>query len=282
VTPLTATDRLPLTCTRLGTCCHGHRILLSPWELAWLAQGLGVSPRVLRDTRTVGGGTQLKADGPVGIHGPATHRVPACTLYDPAQGCRAHAQRPLACRLYPLGRQRHDGAIRYYHPGTVMPCRELCPTVTELPERSVGEYLREQDISAGAAAHDGYASLAYGLVNAALVIADAGEISRAQLGEHLARVRSWSADERATQLGEAWYDALIIPDLPILPDAGAFVINHGRLLAKRLQEEFLQRADNDAMAAAARLEVLLALHLGSTVGADADVMAALIQPNTTA
>lgn len=281
VIPLTAQNRLPLTCTRLGTCCHGHRILVSPWELAWLAHGMGITPRALRDERTVNGGTQLQADGAPGVHGPASHRVPACTLYDATSGCRAHAHRPLACRLYPLGRQRHEGAIRYYHPGTVLPCRELCPTVSELPERTVGEYLREQDITAGAAAHDAYASLAYGLVNAALVIADAGEISRAQLGDHLTLMRTWSADERVLQMGSAWYDALIIPDLAIIADAGAFAAHHGRLLAKGLQEDFHQRSDANALADAARLELLLALHLGSTVGADATVMATLIQPPAT-
>lgn len=252
--------------------------MISPWELAWLAYGLGMTPRALRDERMVNGGTQLRADGPLGVHGPATHQVPACTLYDATLGCRAHAHRPLACRLYPLGRQRHEGVIRYYHPGAVLPCRELCPTVSELPERTVGEYLREQDIIAGAAAHDAYASLAYGLVNAALVIADAGEISRAELGGYLKVSRTWSADERVAQMGAEWYDAVTIPELPIIPDTGDFATKHGRLLAKRLQETFHQRSDADALADAARLELLLALHLGSTVGADADTMATLIQP----
>lgn len=278
--PLTAADRLPLTCTRLGTCCHGHRIVLCPWELAWLAHGMGLTPRALRDTRMEAGGTRLRADGAVGVHGPAAHRVPACTLYDPTAGCRAHTHRPLACRLYPLGRERHDGAIRYYHPGTVMPCRELCPSVVDLPERSVGDYLAEQDIAAGEAAHDAYAALAYGLVNAALVIADAGEITRAAVADHLALARTWSADERAEHLG-AWYDPLTIPDLrPTLP-AAEFAAAHGRLLATRIQAEFLRRADGQAMADAARLEIVLALHLGATVGADAAVMARLITPPTT-
>jgi len=281
VTPLTATDRLPLTCTRLGTCCHGHRILISPWELAWLAHGIGLTPRALRDARTFNGGTQLMADGPVGIHGPASHRVPACTLYDAELGCRAHAHRPLACRLYPLGRQRHAGAIRYYHPGAVMPCRELCPSVTELPERSVGEYLQEQDLTAGEAAHDGYAALAYGLVNAALVIADAGEISRAALGDHLAKLCTWTAHERVTCMGHEWYDLLTIPDLPVSADAATFVADHGLLMANRLQDEFHRRPPTKALTETACLELLLALHLGSTVGADAATMAILIQPPTT-
>lgn len=275
--PLSVHDRLPLTCTRLGTCCHGHRIVLCPWEIARLAHGMGVSARVLRDERMEDGGTRLRADGPPGIHGPPAHRVPACTLYDASRGCVAHEHRPLACRLYPLGRQRHAGAIRYYHPGAELPCRALCPTVVELPEQSVGAYLATQDIADGEAAHDAYAAFSYGLVNAALVIADAGGITRAALAEQLATVRGWSGDERARQL-DGWYDPLTIPELPATLPAGDFAAAHGHLLAERLRSDFVHRADG--LADAARLEILLAVHLGSTVGADAAVMAALIaQPN---
>ncbi len=281
LTSLALTDRLPLTCTLLGTCCHGHRILLSPWELAWLADGLGVTPRELRDTRMVAGGTQLKADGAVGSHGPAAHRVPACTLYDSAMGCRAHAQRPLACRLYPLGRQRLAGAIRYHHPGDVLPCHELCPTVSELPARSVGDYLAEQQIGAGEAAHDGYAALAYGLINAAVVIAEAGLVARAHLLARITLFRTWSADQRAEGLTSRWYDLLTIPDLEVSADAAAFVVAHGQLLARRIQGEFMGRTAEDALVEAAELDVLLALHLGSTVGTDPAVMAALIQGSPT-
>jgi uncharacterized protein len=281
VIPLTASDRLPLTCTRLGTCCHGYRILLSPWEIAWLAHGMNISPRTLRDTRMDDGGTRLRADGALGIHGPPAHRVPACTLYDHTNGCRAHAHRPLACRLYPLGRQRHEGAIRYYHPGTVIPCRELCPTVSELPERTVGEYLAEQNIAAAEAAHDGYAALAYGLVNAALVIADAGAIAHATLAQHFATARNWSGAERATRLGTGWYDALTIPELPVTVPAADFIDAHRQSLAERIQREFLLHPASESLAEVACLELLLALHLGSTVGADAAVMATLIQPPAT-
>lgn len=276
--PLTLTDRLPLTCTRLGTCCHGHRILLSPWELAWLAQGMELTPRALRDQRMEMGGTQLKADGVIGVHGPASHRVAACTLYDSNAGCRAHTHRPLACRLYPLGRQRHDGAIRYYHPGSVLPCRDLCPTVSELPERNVGEYLSEQQIGGGEAAHDGYAALAYGLVNAAVVIADAGLVSREHLSKHVTQFRTLSADQRAARIPARWFDLLTIPELAVTSDAAAFVTAHGNLLAGQLQSEFMGQSAADALVTAAELEVMLGFHLGSTVGTDPAVMAKLVQP----
>jgi hypothetical protein len=162
-----------------------------------------------------------------------------------------------------------------------MPCRDLCPTVVDLPERTVGDYLAEQDITAGELAHDAYAALAYGFINAALVIADAGEITRAELADQLAAATTWSEDERATWLG-AWYDLLTIPDLRPTSTVEEFIAAHGRLLASRIQSESLRRTDAQAMADAARLEIVLALHLGATVGADPAAMAALITPPATA
>lgn len=277
--PLTGDDRLPLTCTRLGTCCHGHRIVLCPWELAWLAHGLKVTPRDLRDTRMTAGGTQLRNDGPLGQHGPPAHRVAACTLYALEAGCRAHAHRPLACRLYPLGRERHEGRIRYYHPGDTFPCRVLCPTVESLPERTVDVYLAEQATAAGEAAHDAYAALAYGLVNAALVLADGERIARATLAAEFAAMCTWTPDERAMRLGTPWYDLLTIPDLPATADGRAFAEAHARLLAATIQAQVTRDAAPDALGTAARRELLLALHLGATVGALPTVMATLIQPS---
>jgi Fe-S-cluster containining protein len=264
----------------MGTCCHGHRILVTPWEISRLADALDLSPRELRDTRLTAGGTQLRADGIPGIHGPPNHRVPGCTFYDPTFGCSVHAERPLACRLYPLGRERHDGAIRYYHPGQVMPCRVLCPTVDQLPQRTVGEYLAEQDIRAGEAAHDAYAALAYGLVRAALVFVEAGAIPRASLQQWFATARTWNGEQCAAHLPPTWYDLLTIPPLSATPDARRFVADHGRSLSEQLQAEFLNQPSAAALQQAAQLELLLALHLGPTVGAETNVMAALIDGST--
>jgi hypothetical protein len=206
--------------------------------------------------------------------------VPGCTFYDPTFGCSVHSERPLACRLYPLGRERHEGVIRYYHPGQVMPCRVLCPTVDQLPQMSVGDYLKEQDISAGEAAHDAYAALAYGLVRAALVFVDAGAVPRATLQQWFATARTWDGAARAAHLPPVWYDHLTIPALRATPDARRFVAHHGQLLSDHLQNEFLNRPSPAALQLAAELELLMALHLGPTVGADASVMAALLDGST--
>jgi Fe-S-cluster containining protein len=278
VTPLQMTDSLPLTCTRLGTCCHGHHIYISAYELARVAFAFELEPKLVRDRHLDQGGTRLRFDGAVGIHGPPSHRKPACTLYDAETGCRVHAHRPLACRLYPLGRQRYEGAIRYYHPGQAMPCLTLCPSVSELPVRTVEEYLAEQQVSEHEQAHDGYAALAYGMVNAAVVVTSQGGGSLPELATYFATIRQLDGDGRAHLLGAAWLDALTIPNLDAKLTAADFVSQHGHLLAQRFHHTYLNDPAPDALTRAAQMYVLLALHLSYAVGAEPAIMAQLIAP----
>lgn len=274
---LSADDRLPLTCTRLGTCCHGHTILITPWELALLAKGLGLTTRVVRE-RFTNGGTLLRCDGPVGTHGPATRQVAACSLYDPERGCTVHEHRPLACRLYPLGRQRVAGRTAYYHPGERLPCVDLCPTVTELPAQTVGDYLRGQDLAAGEAAHDAYALLAAGLVEAARSIAEhIQSFDRTTLVTHLREVYALSPGDRAARLPPAWYDRLTAPALEGgTGDPALFVAAHGQVLATSLRNEFMVLSGDQALIRAAKLELTLAAHLAPAVGIGSEPLAALL------
>jgi hypothetical protein len=65
---------------------------VNPYELARLARGLGITTTEVIAQFTVDGGTAL-----------ATRADTACTFLGP-NGCTVHADRPLVCRLYPLGR----------------------------------------------------------------------------------------------------------------------------------------------------------------------------------
>jgi Fe-S-cluster containining protein len=274
---LSADDRLPLTCTRLGTCCHGHTILITPWELARLAQGLGQTTRAVRERHTLGG-TLLRCDGPPGIHGPPARRVAACSLYDAQRGCTVHQDRPLACRLYPLGRQRNAGKTAYYHPGERLPCIELCPTVSELPAQTVGDYLRSQDLAAGEAAHDAYALLAAGLVDAARTIAEhVPGFDRPALIAHLREAYALAPAERAARLTPAWYDRLTVPTLECgTGDPALFVAAHGQILATSLRNEFMVLSGDQALIRAAKLELTLAAHLAPAVGVGCEPLATLL------
>jgi Fe-S-cluster containining protein len=81
------------TCKACNRCCHNKGIAVSPYESLRLARRLGVTTTVFLERFTEHSGTILKtleeADG-------------ACVFLGP-QGCTVHPDRPLVCRIYPLG-----------------------------------------------------------------------------------------------------------------------------------------------------------------------------------
>lgn len=80
------------TCNRCLTCCRFKTIQLNPYEVARMAANRGISTTEFIQTYTENGGTILRFN-PEGI----------CVFLND-QGCGVHADRPLVCRLYPLGR----------------------------------------------------------------------------------------------------------------------------------------------------------------------------------
>lgn len=79
------------TCRRCLTCCRFKKIQLNPYETARLAGRLGISTTDFIARYTTGG-TVLRFDD-----------QGACVFLQ-ADGCAVHPDRPLVCRLYPLGR----------------------------------------------------------------------------------------------------------------------------------------------------------------------------------
>jgi len=80
-------------------------IQVNPYEIARLARRLGQTTREFRATWTRDGlGTTLEQTA-----------TGACVFLG-RDGCRVHADRPLVCRLYPLGRHVDaDGSERFSH-----------------------------------------------------------------------------------------------------------------------------------------------------------------------
>ena len=80
-------------CHACSRCCFHKIIHLNPYEVARLAQNRGISTTEFLSHYTAANGTALKQqnDG-------------AC-IFLTSQGCGVHSDRPLVCRLYPLGRQ---------------------------------------------------------------------------------------------------------------------------------------------------------------------------------
>lgn len=82
------------TCHACRRCCHDKIIQLNPYEVARLAGNRGVSTTEFLDRYTERSGTVLRR----------TEGNGAC-VFLASEGCGVHPDRPLVCRLYPLGRR---------------------------------------------------------------------------------------------------------------------------------------------------------------------------------
>ena len=261
-TVLSASDILPLTCTREGTCCHGKAVWLNPWELACLAAARLMPADEFRD-RFTDEGIRLKfAAGPAG----------ACSQYQPDSGCLAHPGRPLACRLYPLGRERRGTTVRYVHDGKRFPCLDACPKVVDLPRLAVGDYLRGQQTGAGEGAQDAYLEMAQDLAEGAFVVLfDSGlaKVRGAEVLRGWERALSADATKRANLIGGEWLDRLVVPQLAAdLSDPAAWIAAHRESFQDAAQVAFGGLRTPDTLAEASIRFLTLALHLLRGIGGD--------------
>jgi hypothetical protein len=90
---LAPTSPFGYRCMRCSRCCHHQRIHLNPYELVRIARNRGLRTGEVITRHTVEAGTVLRFDGP----------EDACGFLG-KNGCDIHPDRPLVCRLYPLGR----------------------------------------------------------------------------------------------------------------------------------------------------------------------------------
>jgi hypothetical protein len=88
--PMSSDTRFSYHCTRCNSCCVDKRIQVNPYEIARLARNRGVSTAAARDAFTDNGALRRHDDG-------------RCVFLG-EQGCTVHPDRPLVCRLFPLGR----------------------------------------------------------------------------------------------------------------------------------------------------------------------------------
>ena len=252
--PIALTDHIQLECTRGGGCCHAQRIPLTPWEIAGIAAAKSLSPGTARDRYTCEGGTRLKSSGVADAQGRR-----ACGLHEPGRGCSVHAGRPLACRLFPLGR-RLDAATPTYHlAGTTHPCNGPCPTFHAQPTTQVASWLAGQGVGPGETAHDAYGRLVNGLLGqAAALDAPASET----FATSLRLIAAKDAATRAADLPWPWYELLTAPGLmDLVDDPSAFVHAHAERLLSALRAGFGGDGTDAAI-----LVATLAMHLGDPLG----------------
>jgi Fe-S-cluster containining protein len=91
-TRLKQSTRFAFSCRSCRRCCRDKRIQVNPYEIARIARNLGISTTDFILKYTTRGGTLLKSNGD------------GTCLFLCSHGCSVHRDRPLVCRLYPLGR----------------------------------------------------------------------------------------------------------------------------------------------------------------------------------
>jgi Fe-S-cluster containining protein len=272
-TKLSLEDILPLTCTRSGTCCHDKVVLLNPWELFCIAKEKKNTTREFRDLYTDFGGIQLKFNGKIGWN-----NKPACSQYVEGFGCSVHLGRPLACRLFPLGRQIQRNAVDYIYQGEKFPCLDGCPEVVNLPQLSVGEYLKGQETEQFEKGQDEYLELMQNLANIAFEflldtgLAESGDRKTLALWREMGNE---PAEALVSRIGQEWMDCLTIPEFPEdTQDAISFVQKHSDLLQHQAQEKFGTFKTNPEFHEASVIIMGVALHLARAIGANPADLAA--------
>jgi uncharacterized protein len=271
-TQLHIQDKLPLTCTRTGTCCHGKLVLLNPWELVCLAREKKITPRKFRDLYCEFGGIRLRFDGKVGWR-----KQQACSQYVGNFGCSVHLGRPLSCRLYPLGRQIQNEEVHYMYQGNEFPCLDGCPEVSGLAHLTVGDYLKGQNTDTFEKAQDAYLDLMQNLADIAFVLlldtglAESGNKETLQLWR---KMGNELPEELTERIGQEWMDCLMLPKISDdLEDPISFARKHNDLLQLKAQEKFGSLQTNQELHEASVLIMGVALHLARGIGANPQILA---------
>jgi Fe-S-cluster containining protein len=267
-TKLSTDSVLPLTCSRAGTCCFGKAVMLNPWELLNFSKEKQVTPTKFRDLYTEFGGTRLLFNGK-----PDKKGQKACSQYIANAGCSVHQGRPLACRLYPLGRQIQFDKAHYIYEGTTFPCLTDCAEVLNLPKLSVGDYLKGQETGPFEKAQDVYLIVMQNIADIAFELLLESELAASGDAKTLNAWRVLGADlpeVLAEKIGSDWINCLMIPDITTdTENPVAYAQKHNDLLLSKAQEQFGSLQTLQELHEAAVLMIGVALHLARGLGADA-------------
>jgi Fe-S-cluster containining protein len=271
VTKLRLNESLPLTCSRKGTCCHGNQVLLNPWELARLAHEKDMSSSEFRAMFCVEGGSVLHFNGEKDQRGKA-----ACGLYTENFGCSVHTARPLACRLFPLGRQVQHEQVEYIFQGTTFPCLNGCSEVLDLPKISVADYIVGQETADFELAQDAYLEIMQDLADIAFTVLL--ETGLSESGD-TATLTQWrksgllNGEQLANLLPSEWQDVLITPSISIgKTDFQSFIVAHNELLQEKVELHVNGLSSTNDFHEAAVLMMRMALFLARSLGADSTAL----------
>jgi len=272
ITRLEIDQILPLTCSRSGICCHGKQVYLNPYEIHCFAVAKQMTPSAFLDQYGEQGGIKLKFNGSASWRGMA-----ACSQYVEGFGCSVHIGRPLACRLYPLGRQIEHEKAYYIFEGTQFPCLDGCPEVEQLPKLTVADYLQGQKTEPFIYAQDTYLEVVQGLADIAFMLLL--ETGLAESTEHKT-VALWRAmshetpGDLAQRVGEEWLEKLLLPNIENTSENAAdFIQKHNFFLQEAIQKQCDTLQNLDQIQELCVLVLAMALYLARSLGADTKQLA---------
>lgn len=231
-----------------------------------------MSAKDFRDQFTEFGGSKLRFEGTSSFKGKKS-----CSLYIENFGCSVHEGRPLACRLFPLGRQIQNNEVEYIFQGTEFPCLTDCSDVVLLPKLSVGNYLKGQATENFENAQDAYLEMMQNIADIAFEmlldtgLAQSGDTKTLPLWKLMGNE---DPDVLANRIGNDWLDTLMVPDISEkVPDPISFVQQHTELLQIKIQEVLDNSKTNDEFHQTSVLMMSLALHLARAIGANPRALA---------
>lgn len=267
-TPVQLSDALPLTCSRSGSCCHGNRVRLNPWELHQLAKATNLSVEDFQDRFTTEGGVFLRFEGKS-----MNRNRKACNLYLEDAGCSVHPSRPLACRLFPLGRVIQNNQATYMHPGKTFPCLSECSEVLDLPKMTVETYLSGQETAQFEQAQDGYLEIVQNLADIALGLLIETDL-QTQATLVLAEWKKMSVEIPAdlkSRITESWYRLLSAPpfDEPC-DDLAGFLQQHNQLIEETAEAQMNAFRNVDEVFSFTNEMMAMALLMAHSIGAEAE------------
>lgn len=266
-TKLSTKSILPLTCSRSGTCCFGKAVMLNPWELIRFSKEKKITSREFRDLYCDFGGIQLRFNGK-----PDKKGQPACSQYINNFGCSVHQGRPLACRLYPLGRQIQFNKAHYIYQGDKFPCLNDCSEVLQLPKLTVEEYIKGQETADFEKAQDEYLLVMQNIADIGFELlldsglAESGDTKTLAVWREMGKELPELLAER---IGKEWIDCLMIPNInDDVENPITFAKKHNDIILLKAQEKFGSLQTLHELHEASVLIIGIALHLSRGLGAD--------------
>lgn len=266
ITQLKLEDSLPLTCSRAGTCCHGKTVFLNPWELANISREKKLTTEDFSSQFCEWGGIKLKFNGNSEFKNQS-----ACSQYIENFGCSVHQGRPLACRLYPLGRKIQNEEAHYIHEGKEFPCLADCPTVTELPKMTVGEYLKNQSTKTYESGQDLYLELMQQVADIAFeLFLDSGLAASGNTETlvHWHKLGEMEPEELPKAIRTDWMQQLLFPEIESIDNPNEFITKHASLLFDKAQSDFGSIQSMEELETASVLAMAIALQLARSIGAN--------------